>query len=279
MPSIETKKRIKSIVSSSVMLNRIYSWTSAFGIDFLKLFDAFRGISFVINDYIHLKRANNNSKNPWIFKLTMPNLADKYAVSGIAEGHYFHQDMLVARKIFERNPRRHVDVGSRIDGFVAHVATFRSIEVFDIRLLRNKIKNVVFTQLDLMKPSLEYISYCDSLSCLHTIEHFGLGRYGDPLNINGYELGFINLTKILQINGILYLSTPIGKQRIDFNSHRVFNIETILKLAENNFELIGFSYVDDKGDIHENIELNTQVKESNFGCNYGCGIFEFRKIK
>ena len=39
---------------------------------------------------------------------------------------YFHQDFVVARKIFERNPRLHIDVGSRVDGFVAHVATFSS---------------------------------------------------------------------------------------------------------------------------------------------------------
>ena len=29
----------------------------------------------------------------------------------------------------------------------------------------------------------------DSLSCLHTLEHFGLGRYNDPINVKGFEIG------------------------------------------------------------------------------------------
>ena len=55
--------------------------------------------------------------------------------AGAASGHYFHQDLLVARDVFARNPTRHIDVGSRVDGFVAHVASFREIEVVDIRPL------------------------------------------------------------------------------------------------------------------------------------------------
>jgi len=42
-----------------------------------------------------------------------------------ASGHYFHQDLLVAGKIFKNNPIKHVDIGSRMDGFIAHVASFR----------------------------------------------------------------------------------------------------------------------------------------------------------
>ena len=41
------------------------------------------------------------------------------------------------------NLKRHVDIGSRLDGFVAHVASFREIEVLDIRPLKvNKHKNI-----------------------------------------------------------------------------------------------------------------------------------------
>ena len=35
--------------------------------------------------------------------------------------------------IYAARPEKHVDVGSRVDGFVAHVASFREIEVFDVR--------------------------------------------------------------------------------------------------------------------------------------------------
>ncbi|KAA3512449.1 hypothetical protein CPJ18_07285 [Agrobacterium rosae] len=103
--------------------------------------------------------------------------------AGIVKGHYFHQDLLVAGYIHAANPVRHIDVGSRIDGFVAHVASFREIEVLDVRPLQpTSHKNIVFQQADLMRDAGEEIT--DSLSCLHAIEHFGLGR----VPINGVHL-------------------------------------------------------------------------------------------
>jgi hypothetical protein len=64
-----------------------------------------------------------------------PILSDYGENAGTAKGHYFHQDLLVASLICANNPDHHIDIGSRIDGFVAHVAAFRKIEVFDVRPL------------------------------------------------------------------------------------------------------------------------------------------------
>lgn len=69
---------------------------------------------------------------------------DKYLKSGVMEGHYFHQDLYIAQKIFKNNPQKHIDIGSRIDGFVAHVATFRKIEIVDIRYQTSSVKNINF---------------------------------------------------------------------------------------------------------------------------------------
>jgi len=35
---------------------------------------------------------------------------DRLQESGTATGHYFHQDLLVAGKIFKNNPLKHVDI-------------------------------------------------------------------------------------------------------------------------------------------------------------------------
>jgi len=112
---------------------------------------------------------------------------------------------------------------------------------------------------------------------LHTLEHLGLGRYGDSIDANGYLQGFKTLFSILKPGGILYLSVPIGPQRIEFNAHRVFSVRTILHMIEGKFELIGYSYVDDEGDMHENASLTENAIASSFDCWYGCGIFELRK--
>ena len=207
-----------------------------------------------------------------------PCLGEDVADSGQAKGHYFHQDLLVARRIFERNPHIHVDVGSRVDGFVAHVASFRPIEVFDIRPLPAGIANIDSTQLDLMAPLPEELKdYCDSLSCLHALEHFGLGRYGDPVDYDGYLVGLENLGKILRSGGVFYLSVPIGPQRIEFNAHRVFSIDYLLGVLQDSYRIERFSFVDDDGELHEDVLLGSE-RQTNFGCNYGCGIFEMAKL-
>jgi len=222
-----------------------------------------------------IKQKGNDTLFPFAKKRLILN--EKFTESGIASGHYFHQDLLVARKIFQNNPEKHIDIGSRTDGFVAHVATYREIEVFDIRTQDKKIKNIIFKKADLTELPNNLISYTDSISSLHAIEHFGLGRYNDSIDYWGYLKAIENITKILKSGGRFYFSTPIGKQRIEFNAHRVFAVEYLLELFKANFTLSSFSYVNDEGDLFENIELNEDKIKRNLGCTYGCGIFELIK--
>jgi hypothetical protein len=199
-------------------------------------------------------------------------------MGGTASGHYFHQDLLVARRIYERSPERHVDVGSRLDGFVAHVAVFREIVVLDIRPSASTVKNIRFVQKDVTQLDPSMIDYCDSLSCLHALEHFGLGRYGDVIDVDGYKKGFEVLTSMLRTNGILYLSVPIGRERIEFNGQRVFSTRRIRDMFLPSFDLIGFSYVDDAGDLHEVGIPNDDELAVDKQLEFGCGIFELRKL-
>lgn len=254
-----------------------HRWLVQFGIDPLKFVSATQNLGIVLTEFSALKKQNQSTDKKWKINLSMPFFHDRNDLGGTASGHYFHQDLLVARRVFARKPQRHVDVGSRVDGFVAHVACFREIEVFDIRTPPDNLPNIIFRQADLMNLLPQFKDYCDSLSCLHALEHFGLGRYGDPVNIEGYVSGFEGLSQMLQSGGVFYLSVPTGTERIEFNGHRVFSIETILKLAESKFDLINFSYIDDAGDLHENVSLDSPAARENFNLNYGCGIFEFVK--
>ncbi len=183
----------------------------------------------------------------------------------------------MAKQIFKNNPTKHVDIGSRTDGFVAHVASFREIEVFDIRPLVSTVGNIRFVQADFMEPNPALKDYTDSISCLHAIEHFGLGRYNDPIDVEGHLKGLNNIYNVLQKNGRFYFSTPIGPQRIEFNAHRVFSLSYLLSLFSANYTVENFSYVDDKGNMHEHVQLTEELIASNCGCTYGCGIFELVK--
>jgi len=111
------------------------------------------------------------------------------SVGGTASGAYFHQDLFVAREVFRRSPRRHIDVGSRVDGLVAHLASFREVDVIDVRPTTARKPGIHFIQHDMMQATLLPGEQPDSLSCLHTLEHFGLGRYGDPISVMGWRDG------------------------------------------------------------------------------------------
>lgn len=206
---------------------------------------------------------------------TFPIVSDFSDVAGVAKGHYFHQDLLVAQFIFQRKPQRHLDVGSRIDGFVAHVAAFREIEILDIRpLKKSEHPNIIFVQRDLMseKPNL---LQANSVSCLHSIEHFGLGRYGDTINPEGHKLGFKNLVNMVSKGGTLYISFPIASQsQVHFNAHRVFNPNEIFDWPGSEMlQLERFDFVDDNGTLNKQIEIKNLPKK----IIHGRGIYNFKK--
>jgi SAM-dependent methyltransferase len=273
--SIDSKKDKKL----KKLLIRILNLMGAFGVDPLKTIRSIRGLPAYFSDFQSLLSQRKSANKKFNFGKLYPCLDDRFAQSGTASGHYFHQDLLVARQIYRNNPNIHADVGSRVDGFIAHVASFRPIKVLDIRPTSNNIPNVEFIQADLMKPiNDDLVNSCDSLSCLHALEHFGLGRYGDPVNYDGYLIGIDNMSQILKRHGRFYFSVPIGPQRIEFNAHRVFSVEYLLELFYGKYHVDRFSFVDDKGNLHEDVVIDNSIINSNFGCNYGCGIFEMTKL-
>jgi len=258
---------------------RIHRILSLFGIDLVTLVNSLRGLVIYWKEYREFASQPTVDTIPFKRGSLFPCTGDRFASSGQAVGHYFHQDLLVASRIFKSSPKRHVDVGSRVDGFVAHVASYREIDVIDIRPIESKIPNVKFLQADMMGGiSKELEGCCDSLSSLHAIEHFGLGRYGDPVCRDGHLKGFANLTAMLQSGGTLYFSVPVGENRIEFNAHRVFSLNYLLKMFDGKFIIRSFSYVDDQGNLNENQTLSEKSIAGNFGCKYGCGIFELIKI-
>lgn len=248
-----------------------------FGVNLSHLIQAIKGLLWFSKDYLIIKKQIRESNDKWPISL-FPIMFDKNDNSGVANGQYFYQDIYVAQQIYKNCPERHIDIGSRVDGFVAQVAVFRKIEVIDIRKLTTKIKNIVFIQSDLMITNQALMNSTDSLSCLHAIEHFGLGRYGDSIDYKGHLKGLENIKKIIKRGGLFYFSTQIGHQRIEFNAHRVFSVRYLIDYFKQDYEILNFSYIDDSGDFFENANLVDDMIDKNFGCNLGCGIFILRKL-
>lgn len=242
------------------------------GLNFRKFFLSFFRFPRFFSDYFKFSKLYSGKI------VIKPCIHDSFDEAGVMNDEYFLQDLIIAKKIFLNNPKRHVDIGSRIDGFIAHLASFREVDVFDIRPISKMVAGINFFQMDFMSVGEFFKDQdkTDSLSCLHTIEHFGLGRYGDKINPDGYKIGIMNLSKLLVTEGILYLSTPVGMERVEFNANRVFDPATIINEAKkNSLNLTKFTLIDSHGESVE-LELANVLKLKND--KYNLGIFEFIKV-
>lgn len=203
---------------------------------------------------------------PLSFADSYPCLNDAVATTPF-DPHYFHQSAWLARRLAERRPAAHVDVGSSIE-VVAVVSAFIPTTFIDVRPLETRLTGLECLAGDVTHLTLDDKSV-NSLSCLHVIEHIGLGRYGDTVDPNGARKAASELQRVLASSGRLYLSTPIGSERVCFNAHRVFDPKTILSWF-SELTLARFSYIDDAGSLHENADPARLPV-----LRYGCGMFEF----
>lgn len=183
--------------------------------------------------------------------------------------HYFYQGAWLARKLKDTMPAEHVDVGSSIMT-VAAISAFVKTTFVDYRPLQAKLQNLDCQAGDITALPFHNTSL-QSLSCLHVIEHIGLGRYGDPLNPNGSATAADELQRVVAHGGSLYLSTPVGRERTCFNAHKVFDPNTILAMF-NQMQLVDFAYVDDEGQMHLQASIQAAVSQ-----DYACGLFHFKK--
>ncbi len=230
-----------------------------------------QGLLLYIRDYVNYKQQPQPKES---LKINLgkiyPCLSDRFDNAGLTTGDYFHQDLWVARKIFGANPVEHWDVGSRIDGFITHLLTFRGVNVIDIRPLKSTVSGLTFYQGDITKLPMTDKSM-QSISCLHTMEHIGLGRYGDPINPNGCFKGMKELERVLAPGGTLYFSVPIGREHVAFNAHRIFDPCTIIE-SFKSLDLMEFVAINGSGDLVDPARIEDFRK-----VDYSCGVFVFKK--
>jgi hypothetical protein len=198
--------------------------------------------------------------------------SDRRSDAGTAKGHYFLQDLWAAQHVHKCRPATHIDVGSSIQGFVSHVASFMAVEYIDIRPLRSGVPNLVYRRGSILELPYESNSV-ESLSCLHVIEHIGLGRYGDSIDPDGWILGLKELERVLALGGQLLLSAPCGIPCVQFNAHRVFRPNQITEILKN-LVLEEFSLIEN--DRSDSWISNCHPARAD-NLTFGCGLYRFRK--
>jgi hypothetical protein len=229
------------------------------------------GAPAFVSDWLKYQRLNTKPSFRLRLRDAFPILTDRHASAGFVETHYFHQDLWAARKIFLNRPAEHIDIGSRVDGFVAHLLTFMPVTIVDIRPMASKVEGLTFLQDDATSLSMLRKDSVQSLSSLHAAEHFGLGRYSDPIDPDSCFKFMHALQHVLAPQGKLYFSVPVGRERVEFNAHRVFSPLTILEQF-SQLRLESFSFVGDDGLLYQD-SLPRELPDSEMAC----GLFEFTK--
>ncbi len=254
------------------LLKRTLTLFGLFGFDPLRFVRALRGLPRFLRDLRSYRSADVHRRLPVRLVDLEPRLSDRFENAGVASGHYFHQDLWAARKIFLARPAHHLDVGSRVDGFIAHLLTFMPVEVIDIRPLKSSVVGLSFTQDDAGALARIPDGSVTSISSLHAVEHFGLGRYGDPVDPQAPFQAMRALERVLAPGGTLYFSVPIGIERVCFTAHRIFSPRTILG-EFSALRLVSFSAVGDAGELDPDCPPDRYAQ-----ARYACGLFEFTKV-
>jgi SAM-dependent methyltransferase len=185
------------------------------------------------------------------------------------DAHYFFQAWWLSRMLSDSRPALHVDVASD-SKVIAVIAATRPVVFMDYRPLNTRLPDLMSVAADIGSLPLADRS-SDSLSCLHVIEHVGLGRYGDPLNPRGSHIAAAELARVLAPGGRLYVSTPVGRPRLEFNAHRVFDPEAVVDMFPS-LSLVSFSVVTDTGQFLQGVPPAAAQ-----GAEYACGLFEFTR--
>lgn len=214
--------------------------------------------------------------------IVMPSIHDKFEESGSINNEYFWQDLLCSQYLYDNRSlihHSHYDIGSRIDGFINSMATFTTTTVLDIRPQTSAYRNIKFEQLDITgNLGDKYLESANTISCLHTLEHIGLGRYGDVLSNDSWKLAILNMSKMLKSgDSRLILSTLCGKPTIYFNSHRVFRLDELLNEFMNCGLHIAEAAINNRSEQWKFSEWDDSQKEIISRSDYNLVVFVLHK--
>lgn len=163
-------------------MHKLHNLFEAYGIDGQKFVTSARNTPRFLSTLQDYRRKSQGVGTFRVEALRAKPILHEFSdQAGAASGHYFYQDLWAARQVYVARPAGHLDIGSRIDGFVSHLLTFMPVTVIDIRPLTSTIQGLTFMQADATDLAGIQNDSVESLSSLHAVEHLCLGRYGDPV--------------------------------------------------------------------------------------------------
>lgn len=228
-------------------------------------------ILFVIAYKNFVRMSFNSDRFNITWSNRYPCLNDNTGQTGF-DRHYVFHTAWAARILAELLPKKHVDISSSLY-FCGIASAFVPIDFYDYRPA-----DLSLTNLNARAGDLLHLPFADnavaSLSCMHVVEHIGLGRYGDPMDAEGDLKAIAELKRVLAEDGTLLFVVPVGRPRIMFNAHRIYSFEQVVAYFKG-LELVEFSLIPDNA--RDGGLIRNAAPEMVKNQNYACGCFRFRK--
>ena len=199
----------------------------------------------------------------------MPCLDDKTATTAF-DHHYVLHTAWAGRALAAYRPKVHYDIASSLY-FAGILSAFVPVRFFDYRPACLNLSGLSSERADLLQLPFEDKSI-GSLSCMHVIEHVGLGRYGDMLDPQGDLKAMAELRRVLAPAGTLLLVVPVGQPRIVFNAHRIYAYGQVRDYFRD-LQLVNFALIPD--DPTAGLLMGASETQAD-AQSYGCGCFWFQ---
>ena len=221
------------------------------------------------NQFSHFKSLNSLKRFSINKEDLYPCLNDNTSKTAF-DAHYVYHPAWAARIIKKINPEFHIDISSTLY-FATILSAFVPVKFYDFRPADLTLDNLKTDKADLTNLYFKDDSIA-SVSCMHTVEHIGLGRYGDELDPEGDIKAINEIKRVCKPGGNVLFVVPVGKPILRFNAHRIYSPKMIIDYF-TGFDLLDFSLVTDKNTFISPSDLTLGDQQ-----NYGCGCFWFKKL-
>ena len=222
-------------------------------------------------DYFRVSRklADERFETGWTFRY--PCLHDVTSTTSF-DAHYIYHTAWATRLIIQNRPEYHIDISSALY-FVTLLSSLIPVRFYDYRPAKITLSGLTCSRADI--TALPFTDGdVESISCMHVVEHIGLGRYGDEYDPQGDIKAISELKRVVADNGSLYFVVPIGGQAVlQFNAHRIYTYDQIIDYFAG-FDLIEFALICDDGSFVDIANQEVAGKQQ-----YGCGCFLFKKVR
>lgn len=241
---------------------------------FLRVVGSIRQAIRLLPQYLALKRASGGRAR---FSLRLrdakPCLADATSTTGF-DRHYVFHTAWAARILAKSMPKIHTDISSSLH-FIVNVSAFVPVRFLDYRPANLGLSGVTEDAVDLL--NLPFVDdSIPSLSCMHVVEHIGLGRYGDPIDYDGDIHAARELKRVLAVDGQLLFVVPVAAEPcIQFNAHRIYSFVQVLSMFEG-LVLDEFSLIPNRAEDGGLVPWPSEDLMARQ--TYACGCFLFRKV-